>query len=667
MEISRKFQLLLVWFSILFAVVWSATNALAQAVELQPDKGIANIGPYLKYHSDPQATLSTVLDRFQNGKFENDLEASMLASNYAPETWAGVEIVNATLADGRVPDPYVVTLSLALSSAVDIYVVRKNGFTENLLKFSAFDAYVAEQHSVTRLRTPLFTIAPQETVTLLVNFKFGPIQSFLMALETPVELEASAFKNGIAYTAFYAFCISCLIFFFGFNLAMKNLIGGFYVLLFTLALGIIAYIDGILFRFVYPDEPGWHSVIGFGLLFAISAFGLLLAGRSIVVENKESRLSIILSALSILPIAGFLVSLFSPGTYVAFSAYVFLLVMLIANFIAGSEWKKRGGKIQVGAQLISAVSIVTFGTVIGLMIVGWANNSILVPDAIKAVFAVLLLATMITLTAHIINLRLLHAKAVKLQIAALKEEAQRSHELLSAEKNYSRVRDLANLRQRQLATASHDLKQPIASLRMTFDAIAENTDPKIRKRLREAFDYMDALSSDYLQETMPDNDQRQELQEENQAAISLDEAEVYELSIILGTIYQMFHEEAVSKGLQFRFVNSSLLVQIPPIILMRIVSNLVSNAVKYTLKGTVLIGGRRSGTRVILQIVDTGPGMDAREIDQFKVAYQKGDTSQGQGLGLAVCFELATSHGLDLTVASKKNVGTSFSLLIPRA
>ena len=62
------------------------------------------------------------------------------------------------------------------------------------------------------------------------------------------------------------------------------------------------------------------------------------------------------------------------------------------------------------------------------------------------------------------------------------------------------------LRQRQLATASHDLKQPITSLRLSFDHLADHMEPPVRRRLAEAFDYMEALSNSYLAETTPRND-----------------------------------------------------------------------------------------------------------------------------------------------------------------
>lgn len=102
-------------------------------------------------------------------------------------------------------------------------------------------------------------------------------------------------------------------------------------------------------------------------------------------------------------------------------------------------------------------------------------------------------------------------------------------------------------------------------------------------------------------------------------------------------------------------------------VLMRIVSNLVSNAVKYTDRGRVLLGARRHRGAVTIQVADTGKGMTGEEQAGFFAAYRSGPTSTGTGLGLAICAELAGANGLDLAVASDPGRGTVFSLRVPVA
>lgn len=635
------------------------------AVEILPGKGIANLQNHLTYYSEPQERLSGVLQKYRDGRFEADLKTSLLDTNYAPEAWGAVQVVNATLDDGRASDPFVVTLSIALASAVDIFVIRNNGFTEGLLNYYAFDPFVPEDHSVTRLRTPVFEIAPQETVTILINFKFGPFQDFHLALETPRQLEAAAFASGVSNTAFYAFCASCLLFFVGFHLAMKNWMGFYYALLFAVGLSLIAYIDGLWFRFLYPDTPRWQSVTGFFHLFALSGVGFLASGASMAGAGNRPGAPWLLMSLAALSVAGFVASLVSPGTYVAFFGYVLLVVMFVALFVVGRQWRRNDGNIHLSSMLISGFATVAILVILAIIVLGSVADTLQAVVLIKGVYAVLLFATMSGLTAHIINLRRDHARAVHQRMHALEEEAKRSQELLVSERNYTRAREVANLRQKQLATASHDLKQPLASLRMTFDSLADQTQPHVRARLHEAFDYMEALSDDYLRDSGAETSENPEVSAPQHLPVISEQPEAYEVSLVINTVHQMFLEEAVSKGLRLRSVVCSQEIEAPAIAVMRIVSNLVSNAVKYTRSGGVLIGARRGPEHVQLCVVDTGEGMSGEELDRFRQAYQKGAASNGHGLGLAVCFDLAAANGMVLTVTSCKQKGTTFGLSIP--
>ncbi|MES0881052.1 sensor histidine kinase [Roseibium sp. SCP14] len=668
-RLQQSHRLLSIMGAALTMCLFALVSAQAETVNLQPGRGVGDLRPQMTYFSDPGASLGDVLKHYRAGDFGSDLSASMLDWNYAPEAWAAVEIFNATLDDGRGADPFVLTIDLPLVSAVDAYVIRESGFTENLIRYSIFEPFVPEDHSVTRLRTPEFDIAPQESVIVLVNFKFGPVQTFKVALETPVELEASAFASGISHTAFYAFAIASLIFFFGFHLAMKNWIGLLYAVQFGIGLALIAYVDGLWFRFFYPGAPELQSPVGFFLLFSLSGLGFFISGQSVREGGKETRLSLILRSLSLLSVAGFLAALFSPGTYVALFGYVLLGLMFVAVFAASNSWRRTEGAIHFSGLLISGLGTLLIVTLIAIVVVGSRAEVIPVATAVKGIFSILLVATMTGLTAHIINLRRKHSKAVQAELSALEAEAKRSQELLVAERNYSRARELANLRQRQLATASHDLKQPIASLRMNVDALASTLEPDVRKRLREAFNYIEALSNDYLRQTTPDegSEAKDEAGQDVAAGHTEGEAEAYEISLVLDTVYQMFHEEAVSKGLELKRVSSSRKVSVPPLIVMRIVSNLVSNAVKYTETGGVLIGVRNRGARLDLCVLDSGPGLSEAEIAAYSRAYSKGEASDGQGLGLSVCFELSRENGMEFTCRSQKSKGTQFILTVPLA
>lgn len=636
-------------FLLLSALLWPRQ---VTAVELRPGQGIPYLEVHLSYATDPGADLATMLGRFRTGQFGPALDLHMLDTNYAPEAWAGVVLNNDTIADGRAPDPFAITLDIPIVSEVDLYLVRQDGLTENLLAYSAFAPFDPGQHAATRLRTPIFEIAPQERVILLAHIKFGPFQSLQMALETPGELESSTFSSGIALAAFYAFSFACLVFFVGFFMALRDWTSLLYACLYFFGLALVAMTDGLLFRFFYPARPELQSAVGFFILFALSGSGFLLAGQGFA-RSGAPRMARAVHALALLSALGFLASLASPGTYAAIAAYLLLGLMVVLALAGGGTWRQRQGAIHAMSLWLAVGTVAAIVAVLVLVATGWGGNAVRPALAIKLIYATLLIATITSFAAQFILIRRQHAQAVAEKVAALEEEAKRSQELLAAEQNYSRARDLAQMRQRQLATASHDFRQPLTSLRMTLDGLGDQVNPELRKRLGEAFDYMEELTGDYLTETAPDTP----------APPTTDgETEPYALSLILQTVHQMFHDEAVSRGLRLDMVESSAEVTTPPIVLMRIVSNLVSNAVNYTSAGRVLIGARRRRAGPVLWICDTGPGMTLKEIETYRQEGRKGAQSDGHGLGLAVCFGLAAEHRLELSVMSEPGRGTVMRL-----
>ncbi|MEM7303478.1 MAG: ATP-binding protein [Pseudomonadota bacterium] len=648
----------------------AAPPASAEPVDLTAGQGIADLKPHLRYKAITGARPGAMLKSFQTGGFEPELNTSFLAANHAAEAWAAVTVRNASPDDGREGDPFVLALSLALVSEADIYLVRDEGLTEHLLRYSLFRPFDENEHAVNRLRTPQLDIAPGETVTLLVSLKLGPFHDFRLALETPSEHEASVFNDGIISAAFYAFSIAALVFGLGFHAAMRNWVGVGYAALFCVALALIAFIDGHLFRFFFPDDPQWQSPVGFGLLFGLSGFGFVAAQASIAQEERGTGFRAILLVLIGASLCGFGFSLFSPGPFAAVAAYGLIGLMILVQIYAGRLWMMQGGRIHFGGIGIAVLAALSLIFLFSLLSGAQASGGLLVPEVLKITFAILLTVTLGVLSINLIHLRRQNARAIAERMEALEAENTRSRELLEAQENAMRARDLASLRQRQLATASHDFKQPLSSLRMTFDSIADQASPEVRARLNEAFDYMEALSGQYLAETTPESkasDGQDELVVKSASEPATPERadEAYSLSVVLGTVEQMFFEEAISKGLKLLLVDCSLETDLPPIILMRILTNLVSNAVKYTKQGRVMLGVRRAGNAAIIHVFDTGPGMSETQFQRLRQEHQKGDQSSGHGLGLAVCFELARQNDLDLDYCSIEGKGSLFRLTIP--
>jgi two-component system, sensor histidine kinase len=135
----------------------------------------------------------------------------------------------------------------------------------------------------------------------------------------------------------------------------------------------------------------------------------------------------------------------------------------------------------------------------------------------------------------------------------------------------------------------------------------------------------------------------------------------------LRTDYEL---EAGEKGLQFRIVPTRVAVFSDPTLLERILRNLVSNAVRYTPRGGILIGCRHHQRSVRVDVCDTGIGIAEPELEKiFEEFYQvdnpERDRARGLGLGLAIVNRLEQLLGYSITVRSKPGKGSIFSVEVP--
>lgn len=132
----------------------------------------------------------------------------------------------------------------------------------------------------------------------------------------------------------------------------------------------------------------------------------------------------------------------------------------------------------------------------------------------------------------------------------------------------------------------------------------------------------------------------------------------------------MVSRDARDKGLRFTRAASTSKVRAEPIVLIRILSNLVANAVKYTRSGAVLIGCRRRGDRVWFCVLDTGPGMSAAGLARVMRPHERGaeaGDAEGLGLGLAIAARLASERGYLLETRSAPGRGSAFAVAVPIA
>lgn len=215
---------------------------------------------------------------------------------------------------------------------------------------------------------------------------------------------------------------------------------------------------------------------------------------------------------------------------------------------------------------------------------------------------------------------------------------------------------------RFLASASHDLRQPIHSLGLNVYALKNQVrQPEQREVLGEIERAVDAMQRMF-----------HALLDLSRLASGLVKPEpgVLSMNELLREIESMFGAAARSKGLALRLRRCRWRVRSDPQLLRQILQNLVANAVRYSERGGVLIGCRRRGASLRIEVWDTGPGIAKEALDSIFVEFvrlgrQGREGDRGLGIGLAIAREASRVLGHDLSARSRPGRGSCFSVAVP--
>ncbi len=253
--------------------------------------------------------------------------------------------------------------------------------------------------------------------------------------------------------------------------------------------------------------------------------------------------------------------------------------------------------------------------------------------------------------------------AIRQELEATQEKMRLADTLLAARRDTARARDLAERHRARLALTGHDLRQPLTSLRLAMTE-ASRDNPELGRTLATSLDYLTTILDGTLADSRPEA--APEPQDGGHPAAPLPAAaETVPLQVVLSNVVRMFGDEASAKGLSLEVAPTDIAVRTEPVALIRMVANLVANAIKYTDAGTVRVAARVVDDRAVLEVTDTGPGLSADEAEAVQADYVRGAASSGtpgEGIGLSSVQDLAASLGVSLRIASTPGQGACFAL-----
>lgn len=284
------------------------------------------------------------------------------------------------------------------------------------------------------------------------------------------------------------------------------------------------------------------------------------------------------------------------------------------------------------------------------------------------------------LTARLDELEAERNRYIRLNDELEQRVAARTDELLEANHNLQQqiaqreqveqelrdARDAAQAANRSkdkyLAAASHDLLQPLNAARLLIATLRERQLPSVEQvlveRTHQALEGAEDLLTDLL-----------DISRLDQAAVKPDVA-LYRLDELFAPLVSEFQSVAQAAGLNLRVHTGCYAVSTDLRLLTRILRNFLSNACRYTDEGCILLGARKRGKGLRLEVWDTGRGIAADRLEAIFLEFNQLDVGRaadrkGVGLGLAIVERIADVLGYPVAVRSWPGRGSMFSIEVP--
>ena len=245
----------------------------------------------------------------------------------------------------------------------------------------------------------------------------------------------------------------------------------------------------------------------------------------------------------------------------------------------------------------------------------------------------------------------------------LQQQIERREQIERALRDARDAAQAANRsKDKYLAAASHDLLQPLNAARLLIATLRERALPEAEhtlvERTHQALEGAEDLLTDLL-----------DISKLDQAAVKPDIA-LYRLDELLAPLLSEFQSVAQASGLELRGRVGDFAILTDLRLMTRILRNFLSNACRYTEHGTILLGARRRGDVLRVEVWDTGRGIEAERLQSIFLEFNQLDVGRaadrkGVGLGLAIVERIAKILDYRVRVRSWPGRGSMFSIDVP--
>lgn len=542
-----------------------------------------------------------------------------------------------------------------------VYVVDQDGQVNHVLAQDLDSPFSTRTIAFPEIVVP-FSVPPGDEVTVFVRFWTEGSTNLAMSIETVESFTDIASTKNAKNFIFYGMMVIMIAFA---MLAMAVLRLSIFPAYIAYTLSTLLYMmhsDGAAFQYIWSNYPAFNSfasvVFGAGYIVFGSIFARLFLNTAEYHPWVDRILLATIIGTLLLVLSSAVIDTSFVKKYLILVALWAVSLFTFAGLVAARK-RFREVRFYVLAWLGAAASAALMA---GRHWLGIEVSQDFQYDSMRAVMVVDSMLMGMAIIDRYNQLRKRHQMTLHSSLEHAQRNLSLATRLRELETQYDQAIDNSARRDRQFKNTVHDLRQPLHALRLAVHgAIREEPDKDTSySDINDSFNYLEGLVTEHLNQPAAPAGHHDAAEPNEVAELPLND--------ILRSVYEMFLPDAQAKGLSFTYVPTSSDVHIEPLAVMRIVTNLVSNAIKYTENGKILLGVRRVSDGISIQVHDTGSGLTEQTFAEARKRSSRLTTSdsgpEGHGLGLDIVSELAERNGYQLKLLPGRTGGTGLAVVI---
>ena len=664
--LGRHWRFLLLFTLLLFVLFIEPTLAAnpGQPNRIVLDNPIAvdKIAPSIAFFLDPDWALSIEEMLSTHANQFTPLESDAISFGYTKsKIWLSFDVNNA----GGHENNWLIYFRENFIQIFDVYVVREGVPAENLLSLQRDSSFSERAIPYPELVVPL-SLAENEQAKVVISYWSEGYSGLELSIETTTSFAELASKRTAKNYVYYGMMIIMIIAAGIFMLVLRETVFVAYLAYAISTLLYLMHADGVAFQFLWPNFPVFNS---YASIFIGGSFAIFSCNFARIYLQTGIHHTFVNKVLLAVMITVFFVIV--VGTYVDAQWTKKTLIWMALMAIVTCTWSGIVAAFtrfrQVRFYVFAWVGAIVASMIMNMRhIFGIDLAQDLEFDSMRIAMVFDSLMMGFGIADRYNQLRKTNQQAMKKNLTLAETQVAMDNRLQDLQDQYQLAMELAQSRDAEIVKTIHDIRQPLHALRLNVRNLSESPSSKEeeRQKVNKTFVYLEKLIANHLMQTI---DSTQSTLVQSDGSNHYDEA--VSIPSILQSIHEMFLPDALEKGLTFRFRPSRIDADVNHLALMRIVSNLVSNAIRHTENGGLLLACRRSESSLKIEVHNTAGGLSPEAFDRANAnSNSKANDQQladGHGYGLAISHSLANTHDMRLHLCYARLDSTGIRLEIP--